>query len=329
MTLNPNIPNRNRNAAFKTCTKCGVMQSADSFAPTRSLFFADGSLPICNDCVKKILKQKEFSWDIVDKVCQMADIPFVPREWEKVYEENGENAFPVYANIFRTSEYEGIGWDSYYKEFLELKNAKLIDEELPLIREEKFVKLRDKWGANYDDEALLYLEDLYNGILMTQNVNGALQTKQAQQLCMISYELEQRIRNGEEFDKLLSSYDKLVKVAEFTPKNAKNASDFDSTGELWRWLEKRGWKNKFYDNVTRDIVDETIKNIQSYNQRLYTNESGIGDEISRRIEALQLAAEQESYYDLKQTEALDEFENAGFEELFSDEDFEVELDGED
>jgi len=80
-------------------------------------------------------------------------------------------------------------------------------------------------------------------------------------LCMISYELEQRIRNGEEFDKLLASYDKLVKVAEFTPKNAKNASDFDSTGELWRWLEKRGWKNKFYDNVTRDIVDETIKNI--------------------------------------------------------------------
>ena len=111
--------------------------------------------------------------------------------------------------------------------------------------------------------------------------------------------------------------------------NAKNASDFDSTGELWRWLEKRGWKNKFYDNVTRDIVDETIKNIQAYNQRLYTNESGIGDEISRRIDALKHAAEQESYYDLTQTESLDEFENAGFEELFSDADFEVDLDDDD
>jgi len=42
---------------------------------------------------------------------------------------------------------------------------------------------------------------------------------------------------------LLGSYDKLVKIAEFTPKNAKNANDFDSVGELFRWLEKRGWKN--------------------------------------------------------------------------------------
>jgi hypothetical protein len=60
---------------------------------------------------------------------------------------------------------------------------------------------------------------------------------------------------------MLSSYDKLVKTAEFTPKNVKNATDFDSVGELFRWLEKRGWRNKFYDDVTRDIVDETMKNI--------------------------------------------------------------------
>jgi hypothetical protein len=82
---------------------------------------------------------------------------------------------------------------------------------------------------------------------------------------MISLELESRIRAGADFDKLLSSYDKLVKVAEFTPKNAKNANDFDSVGELIKWLEKRGWKNKFYDGVTRDVIDETIKNIQNYN----------------------------------------------------------------
>jgi hypothetical protein len=60
---------------------------------------------------------------------------------------------------------------------------------------------------------------------------------------------------------MLASYDKLVKVAEFTPKNVKNASDFDSVGELAKWLEKGGWKNKFYDGVTRDVVDETMKNI--------------------------------------------------------------------
>jgi hypothetical protein len=93
----------------------------------------------------------------------------------------------------------------------------------------------------------------------------------------MSYEIDNRIREGTDFDKLLASYDKLVKAAEFTPKNVKNINDFDSVGELIKWLEKRGWKNKFFDGVTRDIVDETIKNFQNFNQRLYTNESGIGE----------------------------------------------------
>ena len=99
-------------------------------------------------------------------------------------------------------------------------------------------------------------------------------------------------------------------------------------GELCRWLEKRGFINRFYDGETRDVVDETIKNIQSWNQRLYTNESGIGDEISQRIQALKTAAELESYYDVDpNVDDYDNYENEGFEQLFSDEEFAAELTG--
>ena len=71
-----------------------------------------------------------------------------------------------------------------------------------------------------------------------------------------------RIQGGAtDIDKLIGSYEKLVKIAEFTPKNTKNAGDFDSVGELVKWLEKGGWKNKFYDGATRDVVDETMKKI--------------------------------------------------------------------
>mgnify|MGYP003505934165 FL=1 len=81
----------------------------------------------------------------------------------------------------------------------------------------------------------------------------------------MSYEIDCRIREGADFDKILASYDKLVKTAEFTPKNVKNINDFDSVGELIKWLEKRGWKNTFYDDVSRDIVDETMQNFQAFN----------------------------------------------------------------
>ena len=79
--------------------------------------------------------------------------------------------------------------------------------------------------------------------------------------------------------------------------------------------------------MTRDIVDETIKNIQSYNQRLYTNESGIGDEITRRIEALKTIKDLENYYDVGKEYDLDEFENDGYEELMKNEEFVADISG--
>lgn len=324
MGLQPNII---KDAPFvvKKCNTCGGSYGPESFVKTKSFFYPDGYLPICADCIEEILEGNNFNWKIVDKLCQYADIPFVPREFERLHKMNGNKVFPIYAELFLSKEYEGLDWETYFLEFKELEKAGIISEELPILKEKRRKELKDKWGYNYDDEELNYLENLYEGLIATQNVSGALQNDQALKICKISLNLDSKIREGEDFDKMMSSYDKLVKTAEFTPKNVKNASDFESMGELVHWLEEKGFKNKFYDNVTRDIVDETIKNIQSYNQRLYTNESNIGDEITRRIEALKTAKDLENYYTTEQEYDLEEFENEGYEELFKEEEFKVNL----
>lgn len=328
MGLTPKI-DKKRSFLLKKCSICGQSFGPESFAPTKSIFYPDGALPICNDCLESYLEDTGYSWDAVDKICQYADIPFIPSEWEKIHSMNPHGAFGKYAEVFLNEEYEGIGWDDYFKEFQKLKEDGAIRQELPLLGEEQRKELENRWGANYDDEALFYLENLYKGLMATQNVSGALQVDQALKLCKMSYEIDSRIRSGEDFDKILASYDKLVRIADFTPKNAKNANDFDSVGELYRWLEKRGWKNKYYDGATRDVVDETIKNIQAWNQRLYTEESGIGDEITRRIEALKTAKELEDNYfitDENTQDELDKYQNDGFDRLFSDEDFDTGVD---
>lgn len=303
----------------KTCSKCGETKNIAKFVPVKNWMF-DGYLPVCAACIKQYLFEAKFDWDTVDKICQLADIPFIPREWERLRALNGNDTFPMYASVFMAQEFERLGWSDYYKRFRELRDEHLIEEELPGIGDEKYVELRARWGSNYENSELDYLENLMDGIYATQNVNGKLQEDQALKLCKISLEIDSRIRAGEDVDKLLTSYDRLVKIAEFTPRNVKNASDFDSIGELVRWLEKRGWHNSFYDDVPKDVVDETMRNIQSYNQRLYTNESGIGDEITKRIEALKEAREMELSDDIFGFEneklAVDTYENEGFNAFF-------------
>ena len=316
MAIIPKIPQKQ--ALTKKCNCCSINTSIEDFARTHSPFYPDGYLPVCNDCISQMLKEHEFSWEFIDTLCQYAGIPFIVKEWTRLAELNGEEkTWSVYSKVFAEDIYEQFGWDDYHKQYIKLRQAGLIEGELPLINEQYMKELRKKWGSNYSDEELNYLEDLYKGLLTTQNVNGALQIDQAQKICKLSLEIDSKIRAADkDIDKFLSSYDKLVKTAEFTPKNTKNAVDFDSFAEVAHWLEKRGKQNKFYDGVTRDVVDETIKNIENYNQRVYINEGSIGDEITQRIDALRNADKLEQSSDmfgLQQNYNLDEYDNAGYD----------------
>ena len=317
MGLQPKIVKPN-SFSIKTCGCCKGTFGSESYAPTKSWFYPDGVLPFCDTCIQGLIEKDDGDWKTVNMLCQYANIPFIPTEWEKIREINSVNPFHKYAEIFQDSQYDDLGWGDYYEQYKALKAAGQLESELPALSDAERRSYRERWGQ-YDDEGYQYLENLYRGLMTTQNVNGALQVDQAIKICKISYDIDRRIENGEDFDKLLSSYDKLVKAAEFTPKNVKNISDFDSTGELIKWMEKKGWRNNFYDDVTRDVVDETMKNFQNFNQRLYVNESGIGDEITRRIDALKSAKELENYYQTDQSYDLDNFDNDGFNDLFNDE----------
>ena len=327
MGLAPNIQRKKR-FMLKDCSRCGGSFGEEGFAPTRSIFYPEGVIPVCNDCIDKLIDEHGGDWQFVDKLCQMADVPFVPREWENIAGMNPTGAFAKYAEIFLSSEYDGIAWSDYFEAFRTLRDVGRIEDELPVLADDKRARLKKIWGANYDDQALEYLDNLYQGLLSTQNINGKLQMDQAQKICKMSYEIDRRIEEGTDFDKLLASYDKLVKAAEFTPKNVKNINDFDTFGEAAKWMEKNGWRNRFYDNVTRDIVDETLKNFQGFVQRLYTNESSISEEVNRRIEQLKTTAalEQESYYGTNKDYDLDQFERDGCEVVFEGENDEFQID---
>lgn len=329
--LEPNIPNKQNLVLIKRCSKCGEEKTSNNYCRVNNWYYADNLAPVCNECIKKYLISVNWGWQEIDKLCQIMDIPFIPKEFERLKEINNENVFPIYAKFVMSSEYEPFGWEDYHKKYLELKNKAKLDMELPYISDSYYQDLKIRWGYNYDNEQLVYLENLFNGLLATQNVNGALQMDQAQKLCKISLNIDERIMAGIDFDKLMSSYEKLTKVADLTPKNSRSDSDFSSMGEIVAWEEKRGWLNKWYDNANKDIVDEVIHSMQSFVQRLYINEPGIGDEVNERVQQLKIAAEldkkdtdleqkrflEDPFFDIDEVK-LEDRDNNLYEELIID-----------
>jgi hypothetical protein len=96
MGLAPNIQRKKR-FMLKDCAHCGGSFGPEGFAPTKSIFYPDGVIPICNDCIDKLIDEHGGDWYFIDKLCQMADIPFIPKEWTTIAEMNTVNTFYKYA----------------------------------------------------------------------------------------------------------------------------------------------------------------------------------------------------------------------------------------
>lgn len=280
--------------ALKKCQRCGEEKTLANYIAVNNSIIHGGSLPICRQCLAKQLdkaNQEGELWNVMDKICQWADVPFVPEEFDKIYEGHGRDAIGFYISMFRGKPYDTLDWKMYNEVYQQLKEENRVEDALPEVRASLRRKMQQKWGRNYDDEQLEYLENLHQGLLNSQNIVGALNEDQALKLCKISLIIEEKIRAGEEFDKDLKAYDSLSKLANLTPKIVKDANEFNSTGEIFAYLEKKGWINKYYDGAVRDEADYTAKDIKLWLQYLYVNETGVAEEIEQRIENLKISAQ--------------------------------------
>lgn len=308
--------------AQKECLICKEGKSTANYIGIRSSLL-NGVMPICKICVGKIIDSKndDDRWNIVNKLCQLADIPFVPEEFEKIYQahKNGADAFASYVYIFREKKYETLDWSMYNEAYLQLQEEQRVEDGLPELKAAKQEKLIRKWGPNYDDQSLIYLENLYEGIVNTAGIVGALNDDQVLKLCKVSLIIEDKIRANMEFDKDLKNYENLCKLAGVTTQAIKEGSEFNSTGELWAFLEKLGFKPKYYHGAVNDEVDKSMKDVGYWCRYFYINETGIAEEIAERIENLKIA---------------DKLTNSGFdwgeydrfaENVESVEDFEIDI----
>ncbi len=291
--MQPRIINNHPTQTSTTisCSECRTPLSIENGILTSVPFYPNNFFPICQNCLLKWVTSlpPDDKWNSLSLLCQTLDIPFIPSEYERLASSSNPEPIISYCRIFTNSKHASLSWKEYEQEFLRLKNENLLQREIPIVQDQFLNQLVNTWGDEFDEKQLLYLHNLYESLVAAKGITSPVQADQAQKLCLISLQINERIKAGLDFDKLIGSYEKMSKIADITAKTLNRSNDFESVGELVAWLEKRGWINHWYDGSKKDIVDETMASMQKFVQRLYTDETGLAEDISERLERIRLS----------------------------------------
>lgn len=185
--------------------------------------------------------------------------------------------------------------------------------------------LRLKWGKAYKPEEWVKLEQLYEEMMSSYDVQGAGHIDTLKLVCKTSLKANQLIDMGdiEGFQKMSKVYDSLMKSGKFTAaQNKAESGEFvDSVGELIELCEKQGYIERFYIDSPNDKVDLTIQDMQRYTRTLIEEETNLSTMVEQALKQNQ--KEDEDAENNQETDIVDD-DNIDLEDIeksLKDEDF--------
>ena len=197
------------------------------------------------------------------------------------------------------------------------------DMEFDLTDEEK-TYLRLKWGKAYKVEEWIKLEQLYEEMMSSYDVQGAGHIDTLKLVCKTSLKANQLIDMGdvEGFQKMSKVYDSLMKSGKFTAaQNKAESGEFvDAIGQLVEICEKEGFIPRYYIDTPNDKVDETLADMKSYTKNLVYEELNLGNLIEQSIKTMMNEENREEDEDIEEELTLEELDQ------LKDEDFEEHMD---
>ena len=195
------------------------------------------------------------------------------------------------------------------------------DDFVDDLTEEDRTYLRLKWGKTYKPEEWIKLEQLYEEMMNSYDIQGAGHIDTLKFVCKTSLKANQLLDIGDidGAQKVIKMYDALMKSGKFTAaqNKAETGEYVDSISELVELCEKQGYIERFYVDEPNDRVDATILDMQRYTKTLIEKETNLSALIEQ-------AVKQNMKEDEEETEDTDEIifdEIDEIEKELSDNDF--------
>lgn len=195
-----------------------------------------------------------------------------------------------------TESQEAVGTPEYYDP------SEADDDFSDELTEEDKVMLRLKWGRGYRPEEWVRLEQLYNDMMASYDIQGAGMKDTLIMICKTSLKSNQLLDCGDVdgAQKMIKMYDSLMKSAKLTAaQNKAESGEFvDSIGELVTICEREGFIPRYYTDGPMDKVDKVLQDLQHYTYSLVTEEMNLGNMIDASVRAIAQDKEREAKIDV-------------------------------
>lgn len=180
-----------------------------------------------------------------------------------------------------------------------------------------------KWGKSYTPEEWVKLEQLYNEMMQSYDIQSAGHIDNLKLLCKTSLKSNQLLDIGDVdgAQKMLRMYDSLMKSGKFTAaqNKAESGEYVDSISELVAICEKEGFIPRYYIDQPGDRVDETIADLKGYTHSLVVDEMNLGNLIESAVKTMAREEAKEEDEDIEDEimslEDIDQLKDEDFEEF--------------
>lgn len=158
--------------------------------------------------------------------------------------------------------------------------------------------LRLKWGKAYKPEEWVALEQLYNDMMSSYDIQSAGHIDILKKVCKTSLKTDQLLDIGdvEGAQKMSKMYDMLMKSGKFTAAQNKGDSGeaVDSLAELFAICEEDGFIPRYYVDGPQDKVDRTLQDLQMYTRNLVEEETNLSTLIESAMKQIEIDKQKEA-----------------------------------
>lgn len=275
----------------------------------------------------KIKQYKDYRWKDTEYLQEVADKKtteamkrqgFSAAEIDQVLQQDrfvlpeGELSEPEYAAVPAPQDNNAV--EDYFDRDNEDESivSELTDED------RRFLRL--KWGKAYKPEEWVRLEQLYQEMTQSYDIQGAGHEDVLKLVCKTSLKANQLLDIGDVdgAQKMIKMYDSLMKSGKFTAaqNKAENGEFLDSISEFVVLCEKEGFIPRYYVDGPKDKVDETIADLKGYTRSLVVEEMNLGNLIENAVKQMAIEEAKEEDEDVEDELTMEEIES------LKDEDFE-------